>query len=39
MKYVVETSLSVIIYIPSFIEIASGIEKLTAGIADTQTAC
>jgi hypothetical protein len=38
MKYEVEMSSGVMIYIPSFIKIASGIQKLTNGDTDTQTA-
>jgi hypothetical protein len=36
MKYAVEMGLVVMIYIPSFIKIGSGIQKLIGG--DTQTA-
>jgi hypothetical protein len=36
MKYAVEMGSGAVIYIPSFIETGSGIQKLTGG--DTQTA-
>jgi hypothetical protein len=37
MKYAVEMSSGVMIYIPSFIKIGSGIQKLIGGYTDTQT--
>jgi hypothetical protein len=40
MKYAVEMGSSAVIYIPNFIQIGSGIQKLIAGggLIDTQTA-
>jgi hypothetical protein len=38
MKYAAELGLGAMIYIPSFINIGSGIQKLIAGDSDTQTA-
>jgi hypothetical protein len=39
MKYAVEMGLSAVIYIPVFIKIGSGIQKLMGGACrDTQTA-
>jgi hypothetical protein len=37
MKYAVEMGSGVMIYIPSFIKINSGIQKLIGGYTDTQT--
>jgi hypothetical protein len=40
MKYAVEVGACVVIYIPSFMKIGSGIQKLTRGIhRHTQTEC
>jgi hypothetical protein len=38
MKYTVEMGLYAMIYIPTFIEIGSGIQKLMGGYTYTQTA-
>jgi hypothetical protein len=38
MKYSVEMGSCVMIYIPSFIKIGSGIQKVMGGYLDTQTA-
>jgi hypothetical protein len=38
MKYAVEISSDAIIYVSFFIKIGSGIQKLTGGYTDTQTA-
>jgi hypothetical protein len=38
MKYAVETGSGAVIYVPSFIKIGSGIQKLMGGFTDTQTA-
>jgi hypothetical protein len=38
VKYAVQTGSSATIYIPSYIKIDSGIQKLTARDSDTQTA-
>jgi hypothetical protein len=37
MKYAVEMGSGAMIYIPSFIKIGSGIQKLIVGYIDTQT--
>jgi hypothetical protein len=37
MKYAVEMGSGVMIYIPSFIKIGLGIQKLIGGYTDTQT--
>jgi hypothetical protein len=37
MKYAVEVGSGGVIYIPSFIKISSGIQKLIRGYTDTQT--
>jgi hypothetical protein len=37
MKYAVEMSSGVMIYIPSFIKIGSAFQKLIGGYTDTQT--
>jgi hypothetical protein len=37
MKYAVEMGSGVMIYIPSFIKIGSGIQKFIGGYTDTQT--
>jgi hypothetical protein len=37
MKYAIEMGSGVMIYIPSFIKIGSGIQKLIGGYTDTQT--
>jgi hypothetical protein len=40
MKYAVEMGSGAMIYIPGFIKIGSGIQKLIGGgFTDTQTAC
>jgi hypothetical protein len=40
VKYAVETGSGAMMYIPSFIKIGSGIQKLMRrGFTDTQTAC
>jgi hypothetical protein len=39
MKYAVDMDSNAMIYIPSFIKIGSGIQKLIGGYKDTQTAC
>jgi hypothetical protein len=36
MKYAVETGSGVMMYIPSFMKIGSGIQKLREGYTDTQ---
>jgi hypothetical protein len=36
MKYAVEMGISVIIYIPSFIQIGFGIQKLVGGYTDSK---
>jgi hypothetical protein len=36
MKYAVEMGASAMMYIPNFIKIGSGIQKLMAGYTDTQ---
>jgi hypothetical protein len=38
MKYAVEMGSGAMIYIPSFVMIGSGIQKLIGGYTDTQTA-
>jgi hypothetical protein len=38
MKYAVETCSGAMTYIPSFVKIGSGIQKLIRGFTDTQTA-
>jgi hypothetical protein len=38
MKYAFEMGSGAMIYIPSFIKIGSGIQKLIGGYTDTQTA-
>jgi hypothetical protein len=38
MKYAVEMGLLAMMYTPGFIKIGSGIQKLMAGVIDTQTA-
>jgi hypothetical protein len=38
MKYATDMGLSVMIYIPNFINTGSGIQKLISGNTDTQTA-
>jgi hypothetical protein len=38
MKYAVEMGSDAMMYIPSYIKICSGIQKLIAGFTDTQTA-
>jgi hypothetical protein len=38
MKYTVKMGSDAMIYIPSFINIGSGIQKLIGGLTDTQTA-
>jgi hypothetical protein len=37
MKYTVEMGSGVVIYIPSFVKIGSGMQKLAGGYTDTQT--
>jgi hypothetical protein len=38
MKYATDMGLGAMIYVPSFIKIGSGIQKLIEGFMDTQTA-
>jgi hypothetical protein len=38
MKYAVEMGSGAVIYLPSFVKIGSGIQKLIGGYTDTKTA-